>query len=162
MRKIKRIHLIYPVGEKISTPDTIGRHLKQFLDLTSIIKPKTIKNIPDVDNERIKTIPVANLILKSLLDKISPKKIIFCSQGLREGFLYSLLPKEDKNIDPLIFVSKKMAKNFNNSFFDGELIFNWLTPIFQNENENFRRLRLSVSYLSELSYWHNFKDIECD
>ena len=139
-----------------------NRHLKQFLDLTSIIKPKTIKNIPDVDNERIKTIPVANLILKSLLDKISPKKIIFCSQGLREGFLYSLLPKEDKNIDPLIFVSKKMAKNFNNSFFDGELIFNWLTPIFQNENENFRRLRLSVSYLSELSYWHNFKDIECD
>ena len=55
-----------------------------------------------------------------------------------------------------------MAKNFNNSFFDGELIFNWLTPIFQNENENFRRIRLSVSYLSELSYWHNFKDIECD
>ena len=32
MRKIKKIHLIYPVGNKISTPDTIGRHLKQNLE----------------------------------------------------------------------------------------------------------------------------------
>ena len=55
-----------------------------------------------------------------------------------------------------------MSKNFNNSFFDGELLFNWLNPIFKNENENFKRLRLAVSYLSELSYWNNFKDFSWD
>ena len=28
MNRIKRVHLIYPVGNKISTPDAIGRNLK--------------------------------------------------------------------------------------------------------------------------------------
>ena len=32
MKKIKQVHLIYPVGNKISTPDTIGRHLKEALE----------------------------------------------------------------------------------------------------------------------------------
>ena len=32
MKKIKKVHLIYHVGDKISTPDTIGRHLKQYLE----------------------------------------------------------------------------------------------------------------------------------
>jgi len=29
---IKRVHLVYPVGNKISTPDTIGRHLHRALE----------------------------------------------------------------------------------------------------------------------------------
>jgi hypothetical protein len=32
VKKIKRVHLVYPVGNKISTPDTIGRHLKLALE----------------------------------------------------------------------------------------------------------------------------------
>jgi len=32
MNKIKRIHLIYPTGEKISTPDVIGREIKKSLE----------------------------------------------------------------------------------------------------------------------------------
>ena len=32
MKKIKHVHLIYPAGNQISTPDAIGRHLKQSLE----------------------------------------------------------------------------------------------------------------------------------
>ena len=32
MKNIKRVHLVYPVGNKISTPDTIGRHLQLALE----------------------------------------------------------------------------------------------------------------------------------
>ena len=32
MKNIKRVHLVYPVGNKISTPDTIGRHLHLALE----------------------------------------------------------------------------------------------------------------------------------
>ncbi|MBC8257392.1 MAG: hypothetical protein H8E38_00090 [SAR324 cluster bacterium] len=32
MSRIKRVHLIYPVGNKISTPDAIGRNIKQYLE----------------------------------------------------------------------------------------------------------------------------------
>ena len=32
MKNIKRVHLIYPVGNKISTPDAIGRQLKKSLE----------------------------------------------------------------------------------------------------------------------------------
>ena len=32
MKNIKRVHLVYPVGNKISTPDAIGRHLKISLE----------------------------------------------------------------------------------------------------------------------------------
>ena len=32
MKKIKHVHLIYPTGNQISTPDAIGRHLKQSLE----------------------------------------------------------------------------------------------------------------------------------
>ena len=139
-----------------------NKQIKNLINISSNIKLKSIKNINEIENERIKTIPVATLILSELENVISSKKMVFCSQGLREGFLFSLLDNEIKKIDPLIFITKKMSKNFNNSFFDGELVFNWLSPIFKNENYNFKRLRLAVSYLSELSYWQNFKDIESD
>lgn len=138
------------------------REIKNLIEVSSKIKSKNIKKIDDIENERIKTIPVASLILKELANKILPKKMVFCSQGLREGFLFSLLDDETKEEDPLTFTTKRMSMNFNNSFFDGKLIFNWLNPIFKNENDNFKRLRLAASYLAELSYWHNFKDIESD
>ena len=32
MKNIKRVHLVYPVGNKISTPDAIGRNLKLSLE----------------------------------------------------------------------------------------------------------------------------------
>ncbi len=32
MKNIKRVHLVYPVGNKISTPDSIGRQLKKSLE----------------------------------------------------------------------------------------------------------------------------------
>ena len=32
MNKIKKVHLVYPVGNKISTPDAIGRHLKNTIE----------------------------------------------------------------------------------------------------------------------------------
>jgi len=32
MKKIKHVHLIYPAGDQISTPNAIGRHLKQSLE----------------------------------------------------------------------------------------------------------------------------------
>ena len=32
MKNIKRVHLVYPVGKKISTPDSIGRQLKKSLE----------------------------------------------------------------------------------------------------------------------------------
>ena len=32
MKKIKKVHLVYPVGKKINTPDAIGRHLKQSIE----------------------------------------------------------------------------------------------------------------------------------
>ena len=134
------------------------KELNNLTKVSSTINSKDIKKIDEIENERIKTIPVASFILKELLGEILPKKMTFCSQSLREGFLFSLLDDETKKKDPLNFTTKRMSKNFNNSFFDGELIFNWLNPIFRNENDNFKRLRLAASNLSELSYWHNFKD----
>ena len=32
MKNIKQVHLVYPIGNKISTPDTIGRHLQLALE----------------------------------------------------------------------------------------------------------------------------------
>ena len=32
MKKIKKVHLVYPVGKRINTPDAIGRHLKQSIE----------------------------------------------------------------------------------------------------------------------------------
>ena len=32
VKNIKRVHLVYPVGNKISAPDTIGRHLHLALE----------------------------------------------------------------------------------------------------------------------------------
>ena len=32
MNKINKVHLVYPVGNKISTPEAIGRHLKNYIE----------------------------------------------------------------------------------------------------------------------------------
>ena len=38
MGKINKVHLVYPVGNKISTPEAIGRHLKNYLEKNYEVK----------------------------------------------------------------------------------------------------------------------------
>ena len=59
-------------GKKFSEEikQRIKNEINELIDLSSNIKSKTIKNISDIENERIKTIPVASLILNELLNTI--------------------------------------------------------------------------------------------
>jgi exopolyphosphatase/guanosine-5'-triphosphate,3'-diphosphate pyrophosphatase len=50
------------------------------------------------------------LLLTTLLKVTGVKKIVFCTSGIREGYIYSLLKEKVKRSDPLIEAALKITK----------------------------------------------------
>jgi exopolyphosphatase/guanosine-5'-triphosphate,3'-diphosphate pyrophosphatase len=53
--------------------------------------------------------PMARLVLQQIIAAMKPSKIVVSALGVREGFLYSLLPVERAAADPLISAAEELA-----------------------------------------------------
>ena len=51
---------------------------------------------------RARTLPAAALVMDRVLKHLAPERVVFSALGLREGFLYSQLSREEQYFDPLV------------------------------------------------------------
>jgi exopolyphosphatase/guanosine-5'-triphosphate,3'-diphosphate pyrophosphatase len=68
-----------------------------------------IKGIEHVSKARRALLPYGAVVLLEILDAMKPSKVVVSAQGVREGFLYSLLSPEEQASDPLISASEELA-----------------------------------------------------
>ena len=61
-----------------------------------------IKGIEGVSKARRALLPYGAIVLQEIIAAMQPSKIVVSALGVREGFLYSLLPPEEQRADPLI------------------------------------------------------------
>ena len=47
--------------------------------------------------------------MREVLDAMKPAKISFSAQGVREGYLYSLLSEDERRMDPLLAAADELA-----------------------------------------------------
>jgi exopolyphosphatase/guanosine-5'-triphosphate,3'-diphosphate pyrophosphatase len=68
-----------------------------------------IKGIEGVSKARRALLPYGAVVLQEIIAAMKPSKIVVSALGVREGFLYSLLPLEEQRADPLISASEELA-----------------------------------------------------
>ena len=68
-----------------------------------------IKGIEGVSKARRALLPYGAIVLQEIIAAMQPSKIVVSALGVREGFLYSLLPREEQRTDPLISAAEELA-----------------------------------------------------
>ena len=130
---------------------------------------KTIKYVATMTIDKIKattsfpvtrsdTISYTALVLERIIELGQPRNIVFSTHGVREGLLVSSLPKEvqkkDALLDSVSGIIKYLTPGTSEDWVKfGHELYDWMTPLFRNEDNEIKRLRLAACILSRLA-WH--------
>ncbi|HEY7688833.1 MAG TPA: exopolyphosphatase [Dongiaceae bacterium] len=158
-RNIARIHM-----EQVDHPlhviheYAIGRReAEDLVRLVGRLSKRTLVSIPGMSKRRAETLPFAALVLERILRIARPARILFSAHGLREGHLYDQLSPEEKARDPLIAACQDLAQ-LDGRFGDtGELLNEWISPLFKGGDSRQARLRLAACTLSDIG-WREHPD----
>ncbi len=126
--------------------ESLVEFLQKLIEMPSK-KRVSFKGIPE--NRSDAMIPTA-IVLEEIINFIRAKKVVFSAAGIREGLLYSYLPEEIQNIDPLDASIARITKNsFDESY--TKSLFKWLTPLFPAETAKEQQLRQAFCSLSDVA-----------
>ncbi len=110
-RNLARLHM-----HTINYPLSVMHHYEMDIDsaqtfLSQVARGEIgkVKGIEGVSKARRALLPNGAIVLQEIIAAMKPSKIIFSALGVREGFLYSLLPHEEQLKDPLISASEELA-----------------------------------------------------
>ncbi|MBV1863255.1 MAG: Ppx/GppA family phosphatase [Rhodobacteraceae bacterium] len=130
------------------TPADLNETLDWIIDADNT-KLETLSTAPP---ERLRLVPIAARVLKSLIRAYDPKGIAISSYGLREGMLYERMPPELRKLDPLIEACKWMEHT--NARFPGfgAAMADWVTQVIPNPSPKRARLIDAAALLHDVSW----------
>ena len=106
---------------------------------------------PGVAKGRLRTLPFAAILMKRVLAAAEPERVSFSAYGLREGRIFDLLPEAKRREDPLLSACRELAQRSGPVGLDGDELMAWTQPLFANETEAERRLRLAACLLGDIA-----------
>lgn len=111
-----------------------------------------LRSVSGSSQERMQLVPVAAKVLKELITQFSPRLIATSSYGIREGLLYEQMPASLRKRDPLIeaclFMEKSSARNPG----FGEVLYDFLHPLFKSESDERKRLVRAACLLHDVTW----------
>lgn len=107
---------------------------------------------PYISEKRINIISLASLTLYQLLKNIKPSKFVVSAFGVREGILYDEMDDEVRRQDPLIVGCHQVAEMTGRFPEHGERLYEWINPLFENESDEHKRLRMAMCILSDVGW----------
>jgi exopolyphosphatase/guanosine-5'-triphosphate,3'-diphosphate pyrophosphatase len=126
--------------------------LRKLLKEITSATPQELAKLPGAPSKRLDALVPAAFVLEHILDITEPVDVVFSASGIREGYLYEKLSPNLRAEDPLIASATDLAsQNGRMPGFAHEL-FDWMTPLFTQESESEKRLRLAGCILSEIAW----------
>lgn len=111
-----------------------------------------VATLPDVPGRRIKTLPASALVMSRVLRKLVPDRVVFSACGLREGWLFCQLSKQEQYRDPLLEGAQAIGLPAARVPVFSEALGKWTENLFPGETQNDRRLRLTVCALTDIAW----------
>ena len=115
-----------------------------------------IKGIEGVSKARRALLPYGAAVLKEIIAAARPSMIVVSAVGVREGFLFSLLPPEERRRDPLISASEELALLRARSVAHARELVEWtagsLAALDIVETEQETRLRHAACLLADIGW----------
>jgi exopolyphosphatase / guanosine-5'-triphosphate,3'-diphosphate pyrophosphatase len=125
-------------------------------DLISGLSPSSLKDIREVSKSRSDTMPFGALVLERLLDNSRPKSVEVSVYGVREGLLYSKLPRRKRESDPLLASCWDFARHYARSPEHELELCDWTDQIFGGiglkETPEQKRLRYAACLLADIGW----------
>jgi len=134
---------------------------KKTLEFVANQTPEALKSELRAASSRANLLPTAAKILMNLLSKIDVNEIAFSSYGLREGLLFENMSKEVRESDPLISASRDMEAVQSRFPGFGDIIFEWLSPLFVDHDAAVLRLIHAACLLHDV-HWRSHPDYRSD
>ena len=109
-----------------------------------------------ISKNRRNLLPYGAVAMQETIARMKPKTISFSAQGVREGYLYSLLPEGEKARDPLLAAAGELAILRARSPEHARELADWtgrMVPFFGiTESEEERRYRQAACLLADISW----------
>ena len=109
-----------------------------------------------IPSGRREVLPLGAQVLRQLIGRLGASEVIFSVHGIREGLLYTLLPKPERARDPLIAYCEDYAVLRSRSSVHCRELCVWTDQLFTGqgpkETPEQRRLRYAACLLSDISW----------
>lgn len=101
---------------------------------------------------RMRLVPIASQVLKSLIQRFKPKSVAVSSYGIREGLLYEQMPFELKRRDPLIEACRYDEAMYARIPGFGKFLFRFIEPLFKSASLERIRLVKAACLLHDVTW----------
>lgn len=153
-RALARIHMAmneWPV-RVVHGYELPAEAVSELAKSISQMTPKEIAELPDVPKRRVETLSASALVMWRVLKVLGSDKVIFSALGLREGWLFSRLNKEQQYRDPLIEGALAIGLPDARVPEFPEALSKWTENLFPGEIQNNRRIRVAACALTDISW----------
>lgn len=138
---------------------------KKLCKRLTTTKSASVRGISAVSSNRRSLLPYGAVLLQEIINIMKPDKIVFSAVGVREGYLYSLLPDKVKRADPLITAAEEMAVLHARSPNHARELIQWSKLAFKmfgmKETSDEARFRKSACLLADIT-WRSHPDYRGD
>jgi exopolyphosphatase/guanosine-5'-triphosphate,3'-diphosphate pyrophosphatase len=121
----------------------------------------TLKAVPHLSTSRLPSLPGAAMLLAAVVRRLGSSSVVASGFGLREGLLYADLLPEQRTLDPLIEAARSEGARQGRFAEHGDMLFDWMDPLFADEPAGDRRLRLAACLLSDIA-WRAHPDFRAE
>ncbi len=166
-RAIGRLHMA-----RVKYPLTVMHHYeltaKEARKLCSRLTGKngaSIRGSDAVSSNRRDLMPFGAVLLSEIMAVMKPERIVFSALGVREGYLYSLLPEKVQSNDPLLTAAEEFAVLRARSPVHSKELIKWTGAAFNafnvDETVSEKRFRKAACLLSDIT-WRSHPDYRGD
>ncbi|TCL70272.1 exopolyphosphatase [Rhizobium sp. BK251] len=130
--------------------------MMQFLDQVAESRDSKEPALQAVSKHRRSLLPFGAVAMKEVLSEMKPSVISFSGQGVREGYLYSLLSEHEQRHDPLLSAAGELAILRARSPEHARELAEWtgrMMPLFGvQETDEESRYRQAACLLADISW----------
>lgn len=145
-------HFPLPVIHHYEMPSGRAAHLARVV---SHMGAGSLKAIPALTASRIPTLPDAAGLLSLLVRQLGSSRLVVSAYGLREGLLFEDLPPAIRALDPLLVAAEAEGRTQGRFPGHGDLIENWIAPLFLEDGSGWRRIRHTACQLADVAWRAN-------
>ena len=146
------LHIIHayelPTGEIAKFAGFVGR-----------LRPSALASAPGIVRRRARHLPYAGALLAELLEVIGPRKVRFCSTGVREGLVHARLSERERTADALLCAAEALGRREARFPEFAEALFAWLAPL--AGKRRWRRLTRAACHLADVA-WREHPDYRAE
>ena len=153
-RGLARVHIAETGGpvEVVHNHEIAADEARALAKRIARLSPEEVAALPDVPSRRVDTLAAAALVLWRVLKHLKPERVVFSVFGLREGWLFAQLDREEQYRDPLLEGAQAIGLPGARVPEFPAALGRFTDDLFPAESLRGRRVRLAVCALTDLAW----------